>query len=90
MGTSFQSQVRHASVTAGRQFHRAQESSSQPLFSWRSRCSFNQWEQPIEQLEIKKQKLTLKSVVDKGDQYGVGGAKEVETILPVADTSSFS
>lgn len=48
------------------------------------------WDQPMEQLEIKDQKLMLKSVVDKGNQTEVGGTKEVETILPVADISSFS
>lgn len=48
------------------------------------------WDQSIEQLEIKDQKLMLNSVVDKGDQSEVSGTKEVEIVLPVADISSFS
>lgn len=41
-------------------------------------------------MKLRTKSLMLKSVVDNGDQTEVGGTKEVETILPVADISSFS
>lgn len=36
------------------------------------------WTQSIEQLEVKIQKLKLKSVADKGNKSGVCGTKKAE------------